>query len=86
MVMHAGDVEEGFELLMRIRGGLGASDPLVVRAAQSLLKRAHALPLLVMPEVEAGLARMAGGTPENPDKPRPIRPRPDETGAALTAD
>lgn len=86
MVMHAGDVEEGFELLTRIQRGLGASDPLVVRAARALLKRAQALPLFVLPEVEAGLVRMAGVRPDNPDKPRPIQPRPCEPGAALTSD
>lgn len=86
MVLHAGDVEEGFELLTRIQRELGASDPMVVRAAQALLKRARALAQLVMPEVAVGLSRIAGGKPENPDKPRTIRPRPGETGTALTAD
>lgn len=86
MVMHAGDVEEGFELLTRIQRELGTSEPVVVRAAQALLKRARALPQLVLPEVEAGLSRIAGGRPENPDKPKPHWPRPGETGPAQMAD
>jgi hypothetical protein len=86
MVMHAGDVEEGFELLVKIRGGLGASDPWVVRAAEALLKRAQALPHLVMPEVVAGLVRIVGEKRDNPDQTRPIRPRPGTSGAALTSD
>lgn len=86
VVMHAGDVEEGFELLTRIQGGLGASDPLVARAAQALLVRARTLPHLVLPEVQLGLARLAGGKRDNPDRPRPIRLGPDESGAARTSD
>jgi hypothetical protein len=85
MILHAGDIEEGLDLLRIIQPTLGASDPLVQQAARALIQRAKSLGPWLLPNVVPGLTRIAEGIPVKGDKPSRDTPSHDHPNTHQTA-